>query len=78
MRYGVRRAAEHAEALVANLVAVAVRAVEQVATPALADAGEVGELIAEPGGDQDPPRRDRVALGDGDPEAAVVRGASPR
>ena len=52
---GVRGAAEYAEALVADLVAVAVRAVEQVAAPALADSREVGELVAEPGGDQDPP-----------------------
>ncbi len=50
---GVGRAAEHAEPLVADLVAVAVGAVQQVAAPALADAGDVGELVAEPGGDQD-------------------------
>ena len=50
--HGLRGAAEHAEALVADLVAVAVRAVQQVATPALADAREVGHLVAQPGGDQ--------------------------
>ena len=46
--------AEYAEGLVAHLVAVAVRAVQQVAAPALPDAGYVGELVAQPGGDQDP------------------------
>ena len=70
----VRRATEHAEALVADLVTVAVRAVEQVAAPALADAREVGELVAEPGGDQDPAGAQCLPVRDGDVEAAVVAG----
>ena len=50
---GVRRAAEDAERLVAHLVAVAVGAVEQVASPPLAQPGNVWDLVAQPGGDQD-------------------------
>ena len=45
--------AEHAEGLVADLPAVAVRAVQQVLAPPLADAGDVGELVADAGGDED-------------------------
>ena len=48
-------AGEDAEGLVADLVAVAVRAVQQVASPPLADAGDVGDLVAQAGGDQDAP-----------------------
>ena len=50
---GLGRAAEHAEGLVADLVAVAVGAVQQVATPPFAHAGDVGDVVAQPGGDQD-------------------------
>ena len=71
---GVRGAAEYAEALVADLVPVAVGAVEEVAAPALADAREVGELVAEPGGDQDPPGGQCLPVGQGELEAAVVTG----
>ena len=39
--------------LVADLVAVAVRAVQQVAAPPFGDAGDVGDLVAQAGGDQD-------------------------
>ena len=38
---GLRRAPQHPERLVADLVAMAVRAVEQVSSPSLADAGKV-------------------------------------
>ena len=72
MLYGVRVAAEYAEALVADLVSVAVGAVEQVASPALADAREVGELVAEPGGDQDAAGGQCLPVRQGDLEAAVV------
>ena len=44
---------EDADGLVADLVAVAVGAVEQVAPPPFADAGYVRDLVAESGGDQD-------------------------
>ena len=48
----LRGAADDAERLVADLVAMAVGAVEEVATPALAHARDVGEQVAKPGGDQ--------------------------
>ena len=48
--------AQHAERLVADLPAVAVRAVQEVPAPPLADAGDVGQLVADTGRDQDPPR----------------------
>ena len=50
-------AAEDAEGLVADLVAVAVGTVQQVATPPLRDAGDVGDVVAQAGGDQDPAGR---------------------
>ena len=61
-------AAEHAEGLVADLVAVAVRAVQQVAAPALAHPGDVGDLVAQPGGDQDAPGAQRRPVLEGDLE----------
>ena len=60
--------------LVADLVAVAVGAVQQVAAPALAHAGEVGELVAEPGGDQHPPGDNGCTVGQRELEAALVAG----
>ena len=50
------RPAEDAEGLVAYLVAVAVGAVEEVSAPPLSHTGHVGHLVAQAGGDQDPPR----------------------
>ena len=70
------RAAEHAERLVADLVAVAVRAVQQVAAPALAHAGDVGELVAQPGGDQHAAGAQRRGRRRGSPRSAVP--AAPR
>jgi len=58
----VAGAAQHPEWLVADLVTVAVGTVEEVASPALADAGDVGEQVSQPGGDQDVAgRHDRLA-----------------
>ena len=51
---------------------MAVGAVEEVATPALAHARDVGEHVAEPGGDQQPARADHVALGQLDVEAGGI------
>ena len=51
-RVGCR--ADDAERLVADLVAVAVRAVQHVAGPAFTQAGDVGELVAQPGGERAP------------------------
>jgi hypothetical protein len=50
---GFGGAAEDAERLVADLVAVAVGAVEQVAAPAFAHALDGGDVVAQSGGDQD-------------------------
>lgn len=48
MGEGLGRAAEDAERLVPDLVAVAVRAVKEVYAPAFADAGDVGNFVVEP------------------------------
>ena len=61
--------AEHADRLVANLPAVAVRTVQQVATPTLPNAGDVREFVSDPRGQQDPLRREAVATGQRDREA---------
>ncbi len=45
--------AEDAERLVADFVAMAVRAVEEVSAPALAEPRDVGDVVVEPGGDED-------------------------
>ena len=47
-----RARGEHGERLVAHLPAVAVRAVQDVARPPLAQPGDVGQLVAQTGGDQ--------------------------
>ena len=60
------------DALVADLVAVAERAVDDVAAPVLGEAVDVGELVDEAGGGQHPAGDDRVAAGELDAEAAVV------
>ena len=43
---GVRSSAQQAEWLVAYLVPVAVRAMQQVSSPALTDAADIGQFIA--------------------------------
>ena len=73
---------EDAEGLVADLVAVAVRAVQQVTTPPFADAGDVGEFVAQAGGHQDAAGAQRAAVLEGDLErrrvaAGAGRGAMP-
>ena len=47
--------ADDPEGLVADLPAVAVRAVEEVASPALADTGYVGDVVGDTRGDEEPP-----------------------
>src|SRR5665647_1978491 len=47
---GVGRSAQHPDLLVAYLVAVAVRAMQDVSAPALADAWDVGQLVTKTGG----------------------------
>ena len=71
------RSTEDAERLVADLLAVAVRAVQHVAAPALAQAGDVGQLVAQPGGDEHPPgAQTRSAVGEQDLEAAPLVAAT--
>ena len=55
--------AEHADGLVAHFPPVAVRAVQQVASPSLPDPGDVGQLVADAGGDEETPGRERPSLG---------------
>ena len=61
-------AVEYAEGLIADLVAVTVRAVEQVAAPPLTYSGEVRHLVAQPGRDQDATSAHRAAVLEDDVE----------
>ena len=65
---GARGAADDAEPAVADLVAVAVGAVQDVAGPPVAQPGDVGQLVAQAGGDQQPPGRDPLPVGEQRPE----------
>ena len=56
----------HAEPAVADLVAVAVGAVQDIAGPPVAQAGDVRQLVAQAGGDQQPPSRDPLPAGEQD------------
>ena len=65
---------EDAELTVADLVAVAVRAVQDVAGPPVAQARDVGQLVAQAGRDQQAPCRDLLPVVEQDPElASAVR-----
>ena len=55
-----RSTAEDAEPTVADLVAVAVRAVQHVAGPPVAEPRDVGQLVPQAGRDEQPSRRDRL------------------
>ena len=68
----LRGAADDAQRPVTDLVAMAVGAVEKVATPALVHARDVGEHVAKPGGHQQPARADHVAIGQLDVEAGGI------
>ena len=59
------------DAAVAHLVAVTERAVDDIATPVIGDAVDVGQHVDEPSGRQHPAGDDRVAAGQFDAEAAV-------
>ena len=71
-----RGAAQDAELAVADLVAVAVGAVQDVAGPPIAEPGDVGQLVAQAGGDQESPRRDPLPVLEQDPEPARPSGTS--
>lgn len=68
---GHRAGAQDHELLPADLPAVAERAVQHVAAPALRETGHVGEHVAQPGGDQQPAGEGGGAVGQGDGEAVV-------
>ena len=68
---GAGAGTEDADRLIANLPAVAVRAVEEVPAPALARTGDIGKLVARAGRDEDPPRGQHPAAGELDGEAVV-------
>ena len=69
-----RAATEDAELAVADLVAVAVGAVQDVAGPPVAEPGDVGQLVAQAGRDQQPPCRDPPPVGEEGPEPACAVG----
>ncbi len=57
------RTSENAEPAVADLVAVAVGAVQDVAGPSVTEPGNVGQLVAQAGGDQEPTCRELSPVG---------------
>ncbi len=65
-------AGEDADAAVADLPAVAVGAVEDVAAPPLADAGDVRQPVGEPARHQQAARAGGAAVVEGDDEAGVA------
>jgi len=66
-----RAGADDAEGLVADFVAVAIGAVEQVTAPPLRHAGDVGDAVDDAGGDEDPPSCQRPPVPEMDGEAGV-------
>ena len=64
--------AENTEGLVADLPPVAVRAVQEIPPPPLADAGDLGQLVAKTGRDQDPPGLQHAATGEADGETSSI------
>jgi hypothetical protein len=64
-----RRAAEYAEASIGDLMAVAVRTVQDVACPPIFQSGKVGKLVAQPGGREQTAGRDPLSVVEQDPEA---------
>ena len=70
--------AEHADRAVADLPAVAVRAVQHVAAPPLGDARHVGQLVDETGREHQAARLHRAAVGQLDAEARAVLAALGR
>ena len=66
--------AEDSERLIANLPAVAVRAMQKIAPPPLADARDVRQRVAEAGGDQYPSRVQDSAAREANCEARLDLG----
>src|SRR5664279_666255 len=65
---GVGCSAQHSELLVADLVSVAVGAMQEISRPTLADAGDVGQVVSQPRGDDQPPGGHLMAVGKNDPK----------
>jgi hypothetical protein len=64
---------ENPEGLVADLPAVAVRAVQEISAPPLANPGDLGQLVQDTRRDQDPPRVQHAPTGEADDEPGVDR-----
>ena len=63
---GARRAADHPERAVADLVAMAVRAVQDIAGPPVAQPGDVRQFVAQASRDQQSPGRDPLTASEED------------
>src|SRR4051794_23313830 len=70
---GARDRAQHSEGLVSYLPPVAVRAMQEIPPPPLANAGELRQLVTDAGSDQDPPRSKDATAGDAHGEAGFDR-----
>ena len=66
--------AQHAEGLVAHLVAVAVGAVQEIAAPPLPDTRDVGQHVVQTRGHEQPARRQDRSVGEPDLEARAGAG----
>jgi hypothetical protein len=71
---GARGAADDAQLLVADLVAVAVGAVQHVTCPPLCQPRDVGQLVAQAGGDQQTSGRDPLPAVEENPEPGPAIG----
>jgi len=65
--------AEHAERLVADLVPMTVRTVQEVAAPAFADTRDVRDLVPKTGGQEDSPGRQGLPVVEVDVEPREAR-----
>ncbi len=63
---------------VAHLEAMAERTVDDVVAPVLREAVDVGKLVHQAGGGQDPAGDDGVTADELDPEAVVIRAGHAR
>ena len=75
---GAGCATEHAEPTIADLVAVAVGAVQDIAGPPVAQSGDVRQLVPQAGRDQHSPGRDPLPPGEERPEPARGGGQQVR
>ena len=72
---GARSAPDDAEPAVSDLVAVAVGTVQHIASPPVSEAGDVRQLVPQPGGDQYLACGDALPICEQRPEAlSAVRG----